>query len=333
MFMLDVRRELPLLEQRPSTASKLPNFFIVGAPKAGTTSLYHYLDQHPQVYMSPNKEPHYFSDEVRAENFDEQLRRRYTGGKHGFRHHLSQPAGLSRFRGIVQDWQDYLRLFADARKEIALGEASVGYLWSPTAPRNIAAKIPHARIIVMLRDPIERAFSQYLHGLGNGEIRWSFREHVQRNMRHGSSRICIHYPFLEFGLYSQTLQRYLDRFGRNVWIGLYDDFKSRPLNTCRSLYEFLGVDTGFTPDVRSRYMQAQVSRSRAVAWLKRAGVWEAAAKLTPRNLRPTVRRVLTHKPGTISVSPTDRRYLLDFYREDILKLSALLGRDLDPWLN
>jgi hypothetical protein len=118
--------------------TRLPNFFVVGAPKAGTTSLYWYLDQHPQVYMSPIKEPNYFAAEIREENFDPKLDTR------GLREFLSGPMREKRFGGIVADWEDYLRLFASARNECALGEASSVYLWSQTAPEVIACKIPDA---------------------------------------------------------------------------------------------------------------------------------------------------------------------------------------------
>jgi len=324
---LAVKQELPAMQPQLSPILKQPNFFVVGAPKAGTTSIYHYLDQHPHVYMSPIKEPHYFADEVREDNLDKQVWHWYARDLRGRR-----PAPGNRFGGIVADWQDYLGLFADSREETALGEASVLYLWSPSAPVNIASKIPHAKIIVILRDPIERAFSQYLHGLGCGAIRWSFREHIQRNLCHRSGQICVHYPCLEFGLYSEPLRRYLEQFGKNVWIGLHEDFKSRPLEMCRSLYAFLAVDPEFTPDTRSRYLEAQVPRLRAFGWLKRTGVWEAVANATPRHLRPAIRRALIRKPGTTSIDPADRRYLLDFYRADIQTLSGIIDHNFDSWL-
>src|SRR3954447_2840371 len=128
--------------------ARLPNFFIVGAPKAGTTSLYHYLDQHPQIYMSAIKEPHFFASEVRKDNFDAGLRRGIADQTRGLPEFLAGPMSHKRFAGIVTDWEDYVRLFANAGKEPALGEASVCYLWSPTAPEHIASRVPNAKILV-----------------------------------------------------------------------------------------------------------------------------------------------------------------------------------------
>jgi hypothetical protein len=312
--------------------SKLPNFFIIGAPKAGTTSLYHYLDQHPQIYMSSVKEPHFFATEIREENYAAELRPGIARDTRRLRRFLAGPMHQKRFGGIVSDWQDYMRLFANANGASALGEASVGYLWSPTAPELIADRFPDAKILVMLRDPVDRAYSQYLHGRGNGMIRWSFREHVQRNLRCRSRQFSIHYPFLEFGLYSQQLSRYVQRFGRNVWVGFHADFKRRPLDVVQNICRFLGIDPVFSPDIACRHMEAEVPRMSVIGWLKRSGAWQAAASLTPSRLRPAIRRALMCKPESTRVNSADRRYLIDFYREDIYKLADLLNRELDVWL-
>jgi hypothetical protein len=299
---------------------RLPNFFIVGAPKTGTTSLYHYLDQHPEIYMSAIKEPHYFAAEIREENCDPNLRRTMARENRALREFLSGPMREKRFGGIIADWEDYVRLFANATNESALGEASVCYLWSPTAPARIVERIPDAKILVMLRDPADRAFSQYL------------REHIQRNLRHCSGQFNVHYPFLEFGLYSEQLGRYLERFGQNVWVGFHEDFKNHPMEVFQSICRFLGVASEFSPDMAHQHLEAQVPRMATIGWLKRSSFWQAAARVTPPSLRPLIRRRLIRRPGATRMDPVDRHYLLDFYREDIRKLASLLGRNLDGWL-
>src|SRR5215469_10439230 len=128
-----------------------PNFFLVGAPKAGTTSLWSYLAQHPDIYMSPIKEPCYFSIEVRPENFVPSLRAHAYRLIDETRKFLDGPMQQPIPGGIVTSWEDYLRLFAAADGQQAVGEATVGYMVSPFAAREIAARIPHAKILMVLR--------------------------------------------------------------------------------------------------------------------------------------------------------------------------------------
>src|SRR5579883_1592600 len=118
-------------------AASEPNFFIVGTGKAGTTSLYHYLRQHPQVYMSPIKEPCFFASEIRPDTLSAAHRRyiRLESGKS-----TTRPPGW-----LFTNWEEYLQLFRDVRTETAIGEASVAYLWSETAAANIAGRLPHAK--------------------------------------------------------------------------------------------------------------------------------------------------------------------------------------------
>ncbi len=193
--------------ESPPPVRHTPNFFLVGAPKAGSTSLNHYLDQHPQIYMSPIKEPHYFADEIRLENFDDEMRRM-------LREYLQGLASAKASAGPISDWQDYLKLFQHVNGETAIGEASVCYLWSKSAPKNIAARFPEAKILMVLRDPVERAFSQYLHMLTFAKSYVSFREEVDASLRSTSTRIGRLYPFLEFGLYYEQVKRYLALFPR-----------------------------------------------------------------------------------------------------------------------
>src|ERR1700722_15601651 len=126
-----------------------PNFFIVGAGKTGTTSLHGYLNQHPQIYMSPVKEPCYFAPEIRGENISADFRSHLKRQTRLLKKILDDGGEVKPLGWIVQNWEDYLRLFQNARGEPAIGEASAAYLWSPTAAANIHARIPDARIVMI----------------------------------------------------------------------------------------------------------------------------------------------------------------------------------------
>src|ERR1044071_6899469 len=115
----------------------VPNFFVVGTGKAGTTSLYHYLRQHPQIYMSPVKEPCFFASEIRAENLSPVYLRHIQRQSRKWRNNLQAEKSSGPANWIVSEWSDYLRLFQNAGNESAIGEATVSYLWSQTAAENI----------------------------------------------------------------------------------------------------------------------------------------------------------------------------------------------------
>jgi hypothetical protein len=316
------------------TTATLPNFFVVGAPKAGTTSLYHCLDQHPEIYMSPIKEPSYFASEIRAGNLAAELLEQTRRDALAVAAYLRGPMDTKRFGGIVSEWEDYLRLFQRVRNEKAIGEASVCYLWSESAAANIAAKIPTAKIYMILRNPAERAFSQYLHAVTAGAVRKPFREHVQESLRRHKDKFGPHYPFLEMGLYSEQVRRFLQRFpGENVRMDLYEDFQMDPQRFLAGVFSFLGVESTFQPDLAQRYLQPRVPRAIGAGYLlKRWGLWQRLRSWVPGSLRPAVRAVVLKPPRSLRMDPRDKAYLTDYYAEDVRKLAALVNRDLSAWL-
>lgn len=274
----------------------LPNFFIVGAPKAGTTSLYHYLEQHPEIYMSPIKEPNYFASEVRPEGFSEEFQEQVSADLKALGEYLDGPMSEKRFGGVVATWPDYVKLFEGARDEKGIGEASVCYLWSESAAGNIFSRLPQARIVMILRDPAERAFSQYMHGVRKGVIRDSFCAHVQKSLDGRGTKFNPAYPFLEMGLYYAQVKRYLDLFPReSVHIAFYEDWQADSGAMVAEVLRFLGVDANFTPDMSRRFLAGR-------------------------------------EPGC-SMDARDKSFLRGYYREDVQQLSALLDRDLSGWMD
>ncbi len=306
----------------------------MGAPKAGTTSLYRYLRQHPRIYMSPVKEPSYFSAEVRPERFRQEFQRAAFDGSQKLRRFLDNPfPGVPHPQGIVCEWADYLKLFRRAAEQVAIGEASVCYLWSATAAANIAAAIPEARIIMILRDPAERAFSQYLHNARDGVVLGSFREQIERGVRNTEREFQPLYPFLENGLYYAQVERYLDVFPRErVRILIYEDAWRDPARLVRDIFEFLTVDPAFQVDLTAREHVQQAPRSMAANYLlQKSGVGARLRRVVPASIRTHVRASLFKPSGSVVMDPQDREFLRDYYREDVRKLTELLGRDLPLW--
>jgi hypothetical protein len=318
-----------------SGSPQWPNFFIVGAGKAGTTSLYSYLRQHPQIYMSPVKEPSHFAMEIRVEAFSGPLRRHNKIQSRELARALNDGKACRPTGWIVSEWEEYLRLFGGVNGETAIGEGSAAYLWSATAAENIRARIPHAKIIMILRDPAERAFSQYLHQVSVGLTAATFREHVIACERaHGKGgRLSVVYPFLEIGLYYWQVKRYLDLFPRDrIRIYWYEEAWRQPANLVADVFDFLGAGAAFQPDLSERSLERRAPRLIGLHhFLKRSGLWYPLKGMVPTRLASPLRQLAFRRGKSLQMDPKDRRYLIDYYRDDIQQLSGLLDRDLSAW--
>jgi Sulfotransferase family len=312
----------------------LPNFFIVGAPKAGTTSLHAYLRQHEQIYMSPIKEPNFFASELRPENFSSVAQSQIVRDREALQTYLEGDMRQQRFGALVSSWEDYKRLFRNVTSEIAIGEATPCYLWSATAPGNIAARIPDAKIIMILRNPVERAFSQYLHMVVAGATRDSFGDLINASLLSSCRKFGPLWPFLEFGQYHDQVARYLNLFSRpQIHISLYEDLQRTPASLVSSLFSFLGVDAKFEADVTQRHLEPRIPRYPGAArLLRRTGMWALLRRLIPESSMPKVRSLAIRPRDTLHIGPEERAVLIDYYQRDIEKLAQLIGRDLSPWV-
>jgi Sulfotransferase family len=313
---------------------KLPNFFVIGAGKAGTTSLYHYLQQHPQIYMSPLKEPGYFASELRAANLSPDFARHIRRQTRELPRILGDSKPVKPLGWLVSDWHDYLRLFQKVQCEKAVGEATPAYLWSETAAANIQARIPDAKIVMILRDPAERAYSQYLHQLAQGLTRYAFRRQIELSARRKGPQMSILHPFLQVGLYHEQVKRYLDRFPReNIRIYWYEEDWQQPARMLADLFAFLGVDAAFAPDTSRKTLERRAPRMVAVNYLlKKSSIWPSVKGFLPPAIRARLGSMAFRTDPPVAMDPNDRKYLIDYYRDDILKLASLLGHDLSRWL-
>jgi hypothetical protein len=293
----------------------MPNFFIIGAQKAGTTSLYYYLKQHPQVYMSPRKEPHFFE------------------GRH------SEYRKRGRSLPPVTDIGDYQALFEGVTDEKAIGEASASYLYSPKAPALITRSIPDAKLIAILRNPADRAYSNFLHCVQLGrEPLASFVEALQAEEKRIRGNWGPLWHYKQKGFYCTQVKRYFDTFGQDqVKVYLYDDLRAKPIGILRDIFRFLDVDQTFVPDLSIEHNTAGLPRNRSIfAVAKRLASRNPALEVAiverflPAALRRYVKNQVFVKPPPLPVGV--RRQLIDSYREDILKLEELIQRDLSPWL-
>lgn len=296
----------------------MPNFFIIGAAKSGTSSLYRYLCQHPQIYMSPLKEPHFFS-------FEETMIYSQGPGERDLRN------------GVVSNIADYCALFQGAEKQIAIGEGSQTYLDSLSAPERIRYQVPEAKIIVMLRNPAERAFSSFkdLRRYGrepHADFLQALKEEENRIRQKWSS--LYHYMKRQFTY--EKLKRYFDTFDKyQIKVYIYDYWKNDNLGVLRDIFRFLGVDEAFSTDVSVKYNVGGVPKNETY---HKFILKETLIKTLFKSLLPvTLRRRMKEKLIELNLErrplpPDIRKKLLHLYREDILRVQELIQKDLSHWL-
>jgi len=308
-----------MISHRPDT-SALPNFLVIGAGKAGTTSLHHYLRQHPDIYMSPIKETNFFA-------YD-------PGGVHPW---IQSDASLF----PVTAMEDYKRLFRRGRHKLARGEVSPMYLWHPAAPGNIHAHLPDATLIAILRNPVERAYSSYMMKVSQNRERRTFAKAVEEETlladRMGGWPAGRDF-YIGLGFYYRQLTNYTRLFRRDQMnIFLYEEFKENPVGVLRQIWSALGLRAAQVPEFPAVHNPSGLPKNRFIHFL-----------LQPRRLTKRIRR---HLPSKIHdplfdllmgikarnlvkppLEPAPRSRLLEIFREDIVQLQSLLGRDLLDWL-
>lgn len=328
--------------KRSNSRSRLPTFLVIGAAKSGSTSLHDYLGQHPEIYMSRTKEPNFFAFAGDTPVF--RFPAECAGKKGAIRARVRDLT----FRNRCASLEQYRRLFAGAASQLAVGESSVNYLYSRDAPRLIREHLPAARLVVILRNPVDRAFSRFLQARREGmEPLAGFAEALAAEDRRVAEGYAPAWHYRRRGFYHEQLAPYYDLFDRQrIHVMLYDDFCREPLKHMQALFGFLGVDPAFSPDM-SRRLNASgqpliVARSGLLEGLLNTNnpVKACAKRLLPdlalRRARQVIMRINSahvSAPDPDPLSPGLRRQLQEDFRPDIRKLQDLVGLDLSQWLH
>jgi len=294
----------------------LPNFLIIGGHKCGTTSLYEHLRPHPQVFMPRLKEPSFFTFE--GQNLDA-----YPNIK----------------RNVVTRFEEYAALFADADGKIAVGEASPMYLkCSASAPR-IKGWLPNVRLIAILRNPVDRAYSHFQMEFRNGTVKSA--DFMQAMQEFETLPDGLRYQrYIHDGQYFTLLKPYFDLFGaENILVLLFDKMRSDPTGLMRSVYQFLRVEPDFTPDLSEKHNEGGIWRSPLWRLYYRT-IYPAFASVSnalPESLHTRLatfgkklrKSAIVRSP---ELSPQVRSELNKIFHGEIVKLQDLIQQDLSDWL-
>jgi hypothetical protein len=295
---------------KDQTSTIWPNLFIVGAAKAGTTTLFEHLRGHRQVFMSPVKEPHFFSEVADK------------------RETLSYDHWIN----WIATEEEYLQLFADATGFPITGEASTSYLWAPGTPERIKSKVPDASIIVMLRDPVERAYSHYLMDVRTSRQPLPFYDALLEDFTRERKGWHISNLYVELGLYYQQLLPYWQTFERDKLLILtLDEMKDHPANALRKVATFLNIDyEGFSINDSATAINQYLAPTNSLQFVHNNPMLrQLISRLIPLSLRATVRNRYFLRPAIKpTIDPKAVDFLSDLYSPDIKALERLLGQDL-----
>lgn len=301
---------------------QLRNVFLVGAAKAGTTTLYQALSKHPEICSPIVKEPNYYS------NIGTELDIVRPGTGPG--------DGATIWTGTFAKYRSLYRLKEHHRFIL---DGSVSYLYSSKAADYISADNAGAKIIIVLRNPVDRAWSHYKHLIRDGREKYSFEKALALEEDRFQKGWEFSWHLKKMGLYSQQIQRYITRFGKdNLRIILFEDLTGSFQTVMRSTADFLGlaaVDIDHAPEKDNR---SGVSKSQNLA---RIVNWVAGKKVyINRVVSPSLThylmqrfRAVNVRDGEFTLSRETREHLTTYFRDDIQKTEELIGRDLSAWRN
>jgi len=288
------------------------NFLIVGAARSGSTTLYDYLKIHPDIYLPDLKEPHFFS-------------------------------GVS---PMINTKEEYIGIFNNYQGESAVGEASTSYLFVPSTAKNIFDNLGKIKIIIILRNPVDRAYSTWLQSHDHRDIEnLSFEDALKMEESRYQNRHELYFwpsvMYFRAGLYFEQVNRYINTFGKeNIYVLIFEEFIKNPIFYCKRIYSFLNVNDSYTPPImiKNKYSKPRIqflydfispppklflSLYKKFPNKIRQYIYLLVSKIHKANRNDAVKK----QP----LSTDTRKELQNKYYENIKKLEELLERDLSIW--
>ncbi len=288
-----------------------PGFICVGGAKCGTTSLYEYLRQHPQIFLPDQKELHYFS-------YPELIMR------------PEGPGMRAVLNGLCKSEDEYRKHFKHAAVDQLCGDISPSYLIERPAITRIKELLGSPKIIIMLRDPVDRVFSQYMHLRRAAREDLSFEDALNAESDRISANWGDMWHYARSGFYADHVAAYLDAFGsENVLVLLSKDVHADPQAEMIRVFRFLGVNPSVPVDTAEEFNRSGLPKSLLIARLTDASkLANLAKKILPRRLGTKLKRWLqnlnTGEKGDLNTDTKNQ--LMALYTDDIKKLEALIGR-------
>lgn len=310
---------------------KKPNLFLVGAVKAGTTAVYQYLHQHPEIGMSKIKEPFYFAKDIKCEDFSDRYKRRVLN----LEKYFSQEKLERRHIAYVENINQYMRLFDHCLDGKYLGEASAGYLYSEVAAKEIYKFNQKSKILIILRNPMERAFSHWLMlrrmGLSDAH---DFIKAVEKDYDGNEKGWGISDLYVELGMYYHAVQRYLRVFPeKNVKIMLYDDLVKDSRRFMGDVFTFLGITNDVCIDCTEKHNKSILPRSDDFAKIvERFNLRKKTKNIFNPKIKKIFKEIYYSNVEVPKITDKEKLCTSKYFYNDIMKTASYIEKDLSIWL-
>jgi len=297
--------------------ARSPNFFLVGAARSGTTSMWEYLKQHPDIYLPARKELHFFSYKHLAT-------------------HAEGPGDKVHIKTLCSNMDDYIANYADVGNKRIVGEVSPSYLYYHEAGQRILDTLGVVKIVTILRNPIEKAFSQYSHLRRENRETLMFPEALKSEAKRRRAGWSDLWRYAESSLYTDKLEHYISLFGAdNVKVLLFDDLVNDPNGLLRTIFSFLDVDSNVGVNSGMVYNRSGRSRSKFISnFLHHPNIFKTyAKKIISESVRIKIRMKMLdlNTAEKYEIDQESKRRLKQYFQNDVARLESLLGRKL-PWL-
>lgn len=310
-----------------------PNFLVTGAAKCGTTTLYHYLRQHPSVYMSPIKEPNHFSTDIQPIHFSAEYKKYEKSKNLDIEKYVSGEMQEEQWGAYVLNREHYIQLFKFAKGKQCIGEISNSYMFSMEAALNIKKEFPDMKIVMILRQPAERAYSHYLANLRDGRTTRPFREEVEHDDSKNLHGWSISHLYYELGLYAEQIKRFQDLFPVDqIKIFLFDDLKTDNQKLAKELFAFLGLRSDVSIDYNERHNEARIPKNPGfIKFITQLGVKRKLFRALPKAWQKKAKDSFFKEGKVPKMSNEDKKWMTTRYLNQIEQLEKLIQRDLTSW--
>jgi len=291
--------------------NKKPNFLLIGAPKAGTTSIAAYLGEHPEIFMPEEKEPFYFIADIVKEIAS------------------NDPMLSTIMKKARLTWDSYMELFSNAKNEKLRGEATVHYLYHyNTVIPKVKKELGDIPIVIVLREPVSRAYSNFLY-MSRDQMN-SFEESLALEEKRKQDGWNSFWFYKEVGLYCKPVSQYKNEF-TNVMVITFEEFKQNNLDTLKKIFKFLDVDESFVPNLKKLHNPTKSPKNRLVQLIYfYQHKYNIRTNILPVSFKKKLREVLFHKSKK-PIQDKTKKKLQEFYQSDLACLEKVTNKIFFEW--